>query len=901
MLQSKIVFFNNVAKKLLDNIATTNSMDIQTEYPYVKNSLKNIILEQGLECIINEYQELNALGKLHGETIEHRCEEFLTYFDDFQNIAFFFKKYTVLHERIINELDLYLCYIEEIYNYFQKDKLFIHEHFVGKFDDISNIELSMGDKHQDKSVAIVMFKSGDKLIFKPRDGETDLLFKEITNLVNKDVANKIETTLVLSRENYSWHEFIQHSHCHSVQDVETFYEKCGIALSIFYILGTSDLHFENMISKGNNPYFIDMETIFTGQRSDRYKAVGNKDIADSVLATSLLPITDGDDGLDVNVSALFTETTPSKKMQTYEIINHPTLDFVFRKVNYSFSPEKNLVVLNGKLENSAKYANNLIVGFSTGCKSILQNKKDFTDLLNKYTYKNNKFRQVVRPTYIYGKFLDSVKHPKVMQSKQAYNAVFDILVQNFIPSESGYLRVEKEVEDLKNGNVPYFYGTFNTRHLYSSDKIICENYFIAPPSEQVFNKIQSFSEVDIDYQIRFIRMSIATILNPEDNLNVLCEGSKNRINRNSIVSNLQDYFLNLERNTVYINDVGATMYGISLLDGNKFKLKRVGFDFYHSIGTILAMAYYGNKYDETFLALSEKYTLTLNEDFERLTQEREDAPVNYSVYNGISGLLFLNISLYQLTKNIDYLQHTKKIINYINNFESIKKMENEFFNGLSGICLLLSNLYKLNIDYEVNNLIQQFMKIVSQRDFNVTDIENSSLAHGELGYLVGKIAINRVLHDPKVDLILKNKVFEILSNTEQNLKKYGWCNGHSGLITILAFVAKDLKQNDSLYHKIIEYFQSFIVLVVDDFEDISLCHGSYGFLDALLTVNRFIDVNSKISSVISQLYINNLRNFRFVKDSDADFESFMLGSGGVAYTYLRYLHNDLPSIMNLEI
>ena len=43
-------------------------------------------------------------------------------------------------------------------------------------------------------------------------------------------------------------------------------------------------------------------------------------------------------------------------------------------------------------------------------------------------------------------------------SIKKYNSIFDILLSKFTFGKHGFLRVEKEVSDLKKGNIPLFYA-----------------------------------------------------------------------------------------------------------------------------------------------------------------------------------------------------------------------------------------------------------------------------------------------------------------------------------------------------------------------------------------------------------------------------------------------------------
>ncbi|HAT4142619.1 TPA: DUF4135 domain-containing protein, partial [Clostridium perfringens] len=75
---------------------------------------------------------------------------------------------------------------------------------------------------------------------------------------------------------------------------------------IFYILSTVDIHYENMISHGEYPVFIDLETMVRAENSIETFNQSEKFDSKSVLISSLLPAISSGKIFDVNMSALFT-------------------------------------------------------------------------------------------------------------------------------------------------------------------------------------------------------------------------------------------------------------------------------------------------------------------------------------------------------------------------------------------------------------------------------------------------------------------------------------------------------------------------------------------------------------------------------------------------------------------
>ncbi|MTW00417.1 DUF4135 domain-containing protein, partial [Streptococcus pneumoniae] len=64
----------------------------------------------------------------------------------------------------------------------------------------------------------------------------------------------------LSKDSYSFVEFIEEKECNSLQEVEVYYTNMGKLLAFLHIFGAKDYHGENILACQEHPYLIDNET-----------------------------------------------------------------------------------------------------------------------------------------------------------------------------------------------------------------------------------------------------------------------------------------------------------------------------------------------------------------------------------------------------------------------------------------------------------------------------------------------------------------------------------------------------------------------------------------------------------------------------------------------------------------
>ena len=97
---------------------------------------------------------------------------------------------------------------------------------------------------------------------------------------------------IISRENYSWCEVVSYENCVQEWELQQYYKRLGIQLFLVYLLGTKDLHSENLIAHGEYPVFVDLETLVNIQYNQKRETAFQEicyQLSNSVLYTGILP------------------------------------------------------------------------------------------------------------------------------------------------------------------------------------------------------------------------------------------------------------------------------------------------------------------------------------------------------------------------------------------------------------------------------------------------------------------------------------------------------------------------------------------------------------------------------------------------------------------------------------
>ena len=129
-------------------------------------------------------------------------------------------------------------------------------------DRVVSIRCRLSDPHdKGRTVAIVYFASGLKIVYKPRNLGLELAFRGLLGWCKAQSPHlDLQSPAILHRGSYAWVEHIDHLPCNDAASVRRFYTRSGMLLAILHVLGATDAHFENVIARGEHPIVIDGET-----------------------------------------------------------------------------------------------------------------------------------------------------------------------------------------------------------------------------------------------------------------------------------------------------------------------------------------------------------------------------------------------------------------------------------------------------------------------------------------------------------------------------------------------------------------------------------------------------------------------------------------------------------------
>lgn len=817
---------------------------------------------------------------------------------------------------------------------------------VEKDDSIVTISLSEGDTHNGgKTVSILKFKSGKKLVYKPRVLDIDIKYYNFIEWINNQEIGeflKLKAPKVYFIEEVGWVEFIEDCGCNSLDEVKNYYKRSGQLLSLMYSLNSKDFHMENVIAQGEQPILIDLETLLHSnlynieqeELSDTQVAINI--IKESVNVIGFLPmqIINEKSGKSIDVGGLTASETQESAIKSSFISNYDKDDVKVERRYSIINPSKNNPKIKEEVIKSQEFINDIIQGFRKTYMWILENKEKFKFKVSEL-FGNTSCRVLFRSTSVYAQVLSTSYHPDLLRSTLDRRVYLHRIAVKSTKSLKKQV-IESEYLDLFQGDIPYFYADTNNLEISTCRNKKIEGVFNEPIIETILKKISKFSIDDMERQIAIINTSYLNKIDgfkDETNIKFKDEGSNN-IDKNKclkLACEIGDYIIR------------KSICGKGSKAKNRTWLGTVEVNKLFLVSTVSNNLYDGNSGIALFLAAlgkvsdNEAYTITAKDaliDVKEYLDYIQKNPINQNDkddgdkkiggFSGISGMIYSIYNIGKITADKELVDYAKDKISIINSMIDDTK-DFDVIVGLTGALGVLLSIY----DKEKSEEFKSYLIGICNKIFNkLKDLAVSKegiegiifdeegyvgFSHGNAGVSAFLMKLYSVTENDKILDMIKQlldyersmydkEIKNWFRNLEQRYPSCNWCNGAPGILLSKAMLLKYGYSDEIIEDEI----KTAIELTKNHGfgTDYCMCHGDVGHLRVLKIVSEILGHKD-----FDKKYFDNIENFvdEFLKpylseDRHKYKESYgiMTGISGIGYGLLQALSDDLPEILILD-
>lgn len=527
------------------------------------------------------------------------------------DLVSFLEEYAVLSRLIGQTIALWVEAKVEFLNRLVLDlpainKIFFQSRTNSK---IIQLQLALSEAHNGgKSVIIVTFNSGDKLVYKPKSlGIYRAYFKLLDWFNQQGVLLPFKLLRLLERQDYGWMEYIETVPCSDEAAASRFYQRAGMLLGLMYALKAVDCFYENIIACGEYPLPIDLETLmhnsFKRERNDSesYPMPPIEVIwRNSVFGIGLLPT--------INVSADLKMSYDIGGLRAAGQQVLPFLYSVWRNVNTDgMKREKDWMKVDvsasvPRLRDTylcaSDYTDEIVLGFQQMYRFILERKGELIGKNGRLEpFAGQKIRCILRNTKVYTALLRSLIEPAYLRDGIQRSMELDRLCRMFL--ERGektvhYSLLKWETEALEQMDIPFFtLATDSTAlDLPNGEKLrdFCEKSSLY----QVISKINSFSERDLTTQVQLTESILhlsaisgqhTTPENSKKELDIDIEAADS-LSPAELIAAAKAIAAQLKARVIYTDD-GSAAWIAPQLQADRYILQPLRLDLYQGVAGLL--------------------------------------------------------------------------------------------------------------------------------------------------------------------------------------------------------------------------------------------------------------------------------------------------------------------------
>lgn len=746
-------------------------------------------------------------------------------------------------------------------------------------DKVTAIRSSLGDTHRHgRSVMIIEFSSGQKLVYKPRNLAVEVHYGRFASWFNSAAGeDMIRCVDALNMETHGWCEHIEHLPVSNADDLADYFRRLGALMAVARVLGLTDLHSENLIAQGGWPVIIDLETLFhplAGDlRPDDTQTPASKALRKihdkSVAATGLLPIRKALSNVQdkaINLAGM-SDTAGQKTPFEVPMWHHAGSDEMrLIEGRQTLSGDANVPLLDGQRISPEPYLEHVLEGFRKAYVILEENRETLLAATGPLAdFGDDPIRVVIRATQTYLFLLADGSHPDLLESPEKKQSWFGEALKEANQSHILTSLCQPEIAALWRNDVPYFETTVNSEDIMTCDGQLIEN--VLPRTGLAISRqiITELGPEDLRRQSWLTEVALTTADEPKAHI-VVSTNSRAAAKRSQ--SGIHDTALAIAHRAAIdicehatVTDGHASWMTVQEGSGGSLTTRLAGLDLYSGLpGIALFLSQAGRALDNAHvLTVAKAATCEL---LSALSLQKH-TEMSVGGFSGTGGLFFALHVLANEHPELGCLEASRQILSNITTV-GLSAAPLELVDGLAGLLLGTQHIQssgplQRSICYETINRLEQ---AIENNDPVFQLFAAKGMAHGVEGL---QFALTRSSQNDDHELkVLCAKGLGLLKELPptapelelKNIQKapIAWCNGLTGML--FSNSINQQEHTETIARELIAKLEA------QDCSDDSLCHGTMGALQALqhmapaLPNGDTYDIKSLTEGILTRMISN---------------------------------------------
>jgi len=383
------------------------------------------------------------------------------------------------------------------------------------------VELSAdaGDRHGGGETVVVLSFGDENVVYKPRSIVPNQSLSQLFDaLIDMSSLSVNPTPTGVTRDGYGWVEYVENKPLNSREQLQTYYDRAGVFAWMATLLGSTDLHYENLIATTAGPVVVDAETAIstlTGQTGHPSADAELKSwvLNQTVFKTGLVPLIGSNAQPDMSG---FGATQPERMKRLQLRWVDAKMDSVdIRYDRPRTSPDHNYPRFCGDPVPPWLFADELTAGFRRAQETTQEHMETVRDAATT-AFDGTKLRTVIRRSRSYRTLLDTLSNPKYLRDAVTHEQK---LTETLWNDWSNCRLVDRDIarseviaaerDRLLNRDIPRFTVHSDERSLCLAGETVVENALKRTPIESLRRRIERLCNWQLQRQRDLLSLAVS--------------------------------------------------------------------------------------------------------------------------------------------------------------------------------------------------------------------------------------------------------------------------------------------------------------------------------------------------------------------------------------------------------
>jgi type 2 lantibiotic biosynthesis protein LanM len=383
-----------------------------------------------------------------------------------------------------------------------------------------------GDLHDNgRAVALLVFDGGRRVVYKPKDLRVSAAFLDLVATLNRaGLEHPLHVRRMILRGLYTWEEWVEHSPCRTVAEVERFFYRMGMITRLLQLLGARDFWLDNLVACGEQPVFIDLEMSLQHMpdlpdallpiEKAAYFKLQETAVPMGIIAMNT-PIEEGVKAEDLGALTTLREFQTPFRFSYSSPIRELLAPDLKRNDHTKWTKSEYAPFLNGQPVAASLHFERVLDGYRAMHECLFANQ---AMLLAKDSplrkVEEAPLRHIHRDTWTCLRMIaDSTRTPSLVDGfsrDMFFEGLMRVALDDDRADRNLVRMIESEMAAFRDLEVPLFLSPASKKLVLLRDGGTVDDYFSQPSLERVFERIENLASFALEEQADFVRSSFST-------------------------------------------------------------------------------------------------------------------------------------------------------------------------------------------------------------------------------------------------------------------------------------------------------------------------------------------------------------------------------------------------------